>query len=44
MKQTIYTIKSNKPIAPDIFRMELEGDSSAFTAPGQFANILVDSR
>lgn len=44
MKQIIYTIKSNNPIAGDIYQMELEGDSSAFTAPGQFANVLVDSR
>ena len=41
MKQVFYTIKENTPIAKDVLRMELEGDTSALTMPGQFINIKV---
>jgi len=42
MKQTIYTIIDNAPLTADVSRMVLWGDMSAFTAPGQFVNLLID--
>lgn len=42
MKQGIFTIESNEPIADKTYRLELSGDASAFTKPGQFANIKLD--
>ncbi len=42
MKQGLYTILENKNIAPDTWRMVLEGDTSAITAPGQFLNIKLE--
>lgn len=42
MKQVFYTVKSNEKIARDIYKMVLEGDTSAITAPGQFINLKLD--
>lgn len=42
MKQSIFTIKSNQKIAKDVYRMELLGDVSQITAPGQFVNVRLD--
>ncbi len=42
MKQVIYTVRSNRNIARDVYEMVLVGDTSAITASGQFINILVD--
>ena len=42
MKDTIFTIKENKRIAPQTFQMVLEGDCSQITSPGQFVNIQLD--
>ena len=39
MKQSIFTILENTPLTRDVYRMVLEGDTSAITAPGQFVNI-----
>ncbi len=39
MKQSIFTILENKALTRDVYRMVLEGDTSAITAPGQFVNI-----
>ena len=39
MKQGIYAITENTPLAESVFRMRLSGDTSAVTAPGQFINI-----
>ncbi len=39
MKQSIFTILENKALTRDVFRMVLEGDTSAITASGQFVNI-----
>ena len=39
MKQSIFTILENTPLTRDVYRMILEGDTSAITAPGQFVNI-----
>ena len=44
MKQSIFTIKTNAPLICDVFRMELAGDSSAITTPGQFVNVQLDGR
>jgi len=42
MERRLFTVKSNSPVADGIFRMELLGDASAITAPGQFINIEID--
>jgi dihydroorotate dehydrogenase electron transfer subunit len=42
MKQSKFIIKSNEALTAFVFRMVLEGDTSAVTAPGQFINILLD--
>ncbi len=39
MKQSIFTILENKALTRDVYKMVLEGDTSAITAPGQFVNI-----
>ena len=39
MKQTTYTIASNAPLAPGVYRMRLLGDTAAIAAPGQFVNL-----
>ena len=38
----VYTIVSNEPIARDVYKMVLAGDTSAITAPGQFINLQLD--
>lgn len=42
MKQAVFEIKANKKIARDVFKIELCGDTSGITAPGQFVNIKLD--
>lgn len=42
MKQGIFTVRTNIPLTRDIFKMTLEGDTSAITRPGQFVNIKID--
>lgn len=42
MKQDFYTVTENQLIAPSVYKMTLEGDSSAITAAGQFINIKLD--
>ncbi len=42
MLNSVFTVRSNKPIAPGVFKMELEGDVLPITAPGQFVNIELD--
>lgn len=44
MKQTIYTIERNEPIAKDIWLMVMSGDTSAITSPGQFINIALEGK
>ncbi len=41
-KQGIYKILYNFELAPKVFRMVLEGDTSALIAPGQFVNIKLE--
>ena len=42
MKQGIYTIASNRPLTADVWKMELLGDTTSLTAPGQFINIRLE--
>jgi len=42
MQQGIFQIKENICIASDVYKMILEGDTKAITAPGQFINIKLD--
>ena len=42
MKETVFEITSNKPLAKNIYEMTLVGDTSAITAPGQFVNLKLD--
>ena len=42
MKQGIFEIKSNIALTAAVYKMELVGDTSAITSPGQFVNILLD--
>ena len=44
MKQVVLTIDKNVQIARDCYRMELVGDISAITAPGQFLNFQITGR
>ncbi|MBQ0077657.1 MAG: dihydroorotate dehydrogenase electron transfer subunit [Bacteroidales bacterium] len=41
MKQACYTIESNLPLAPGVYRMCLVGDTSAITAGGQFVDVAI---
>ena len=42
MKDTIFTIIENIPIAKSVYKMTLKGDTSHITAPGQFVNIKIE--
>ena len=42
MKQTVYTILENTPLAPSVYRMTLQGDTTAIARPGQFVNLKLD--
>ena len=42
MKQSIFTIVSNTALTSNVYKMVLQGDVSAITAPGQFVNIQLD--
>ncbi len=42
MKEIIFEVISNEPIAKDVFRLSLKGDTSAIEKPGQFVNIKLD--
>ena len=42
MKQGIFEIKENVALTQSVFKMVLQGDVTAITAPGQFVNIKLD--
>jgi len=42
MKQSIFTILSNTALTDSVYKMVLEGDTSAITASGQFVNIQLE--
>ena len=44
MTQGIYKVLYNFNLAPGVFRMVLEGDTSALIAPGQFVNIKLEGK
>lgn len=44
MKQGLFEILDNIQIAPAVYRMILKGDTSAFSAPGQFVNIKIEGK
>ena len=44
MKQSFFEIVKNVALTADVYKMELSGDTSAITAPGQFVNIKLEGR
>ena len=42
MKQSLFQITENKQLTSNVYRMRLEGDTSAITSSGQFINIQLD--
>ena len=42
MKQSIFTLRSNEALTDCVYKMVLEGDTSAITAPGQFVNLQLE--
>ena len=42
MKNVVFEIKENVPLAKDVYKMTLCGDTSDITRPGQFVNIKID--
>jgi len=44
MKQSIFTVISNKPLNATVYKMVLAGDTSAIIAPGQFVNIQLEGK
>ena len=44
MKQSIFTIMENSRLTDTVYRMVLEGDTSAITGPGQFVNIRLEDK
>ena len=44
MKQSIFHIIENTPLTASVYRMRLEGDTSAITAAGQFVNIALTGK
>ncbi len=42
MKQSLFTILSNNALTDCVYKMVLDGDTSAITAAGQFVNIQID--
>ena len=43
-KRGIYTIVSNEPLTPAVYRMVLEGDTQYITRSGQFVNIELEGK
>ncbi|MBO5717354.1 MAG: dihydroorotate dehydrogenase electron transfer subunit [Alistipes sp.] len=43
-KKDIYTILSNEPLTPAVYRMVLEGDTQYITRSGQFINIELEGK
>ena len=42
MKQSKFIITENTALTQSVYKMKLKGDTSAFTAPGQFLNIRIE--
>ncbi len=43
MKECLFRIEKNEPVARDVFRLRLTGDASEVRRPGQFVNLLLDN-
>ena len=43
-KKGLYTIISNEPLTPAVYRMVLEGDTQYITRSGQFINIELEGK
>lgn len=41
-KQGYFKVAENEPLAKNVYRMKLEGNTDYITAPGQFVNIKID--
>ena len=44
VEKQIFTLKNNLPLARELWKMELLGDTGAITAPGQFVDLRLESR
>ena len=44
MKQGFFEIVKNEALTADVYKMELAGDTSAITAPGQFVNLKLEGK
>ena len=44
MKQSIFEILTNTPLTSSVYKMTLQGDTSAITAPGQFVEIALPGK
>lgn len=44
MKQSIFTVVSNTPLTPCVYKLVLEGDTSAITNPGQFVELALPGK
>ena len=44
MNQSLFTVLENTPLTDSVYRMRLQGDVSAITAPGQFINIEIEGQ
>ena len=44
MTQSIFTIIENRALTSTVYKMVLEGDTSAITKPGQFVNIKLEGK
>ena len=44
MKQSLFEIKQNIPLTDTVMKMELVGDTSHITSPGQFVNIALEGK
>ena len=42
MKEVLFTITENRPLAPQVYALRLCGDTSAITAPGQFLELQLE--
>jgi len=43
-KKTHYTVTAQQMLAPNVYRVELSGDTSRITAAGQFVNIRLEGK
>ena len=44
MKQSNFTVRHTHRLTRDVWELNLDGDTSAVTAPGQFVNIALPGR